>query len=1047
MIRAVVFVILALVFTTVSSNNQAQAGGAATPTFTYPNTSGNHYLFASASGNGIYLNAPISYLKARYNSDAAYFDINITDACYYANIDGGSSKPGGCRSGDVNINVCASDNNGEFNSGYKGNGAKCYQTDPASWSGSGGTGTGTRMLRFKNQGAPGTAWPLDMPDVGGRRFLFVIVTMGTPGANAFKVQSVARNSSLAAAGDTRIGLGGQLTHPLAVGYAPLASGASETFQFDQKIPCAPARNSFQVRWFDADRPPSGIPNDTDINWEMRNQTTGHTVSSDQYAFFRTGGNTNEYMGGQDADRGETIANNGLFGVTFRVQAGDSYRWSWRNVDRNNGVQVKLPFAEVDDLSCQEPTITVALGDCETLTFRADTSTGAAYDARLIVDGVDRTLMQNIPDNQERSFDISAWSTAEHTFSVRARDTLSGIAATSEEISNVDCLGGGGSGPSCPTFVPIIRTESLPQQGMPASTDASRHKYNGTTSVRTITDQWGQQADWTGGNNGSVDVDYTPYARDYPYDVHNPTIYYTNYYTTDHYEYEKVGTNTYSHTHDGSTHSHTDDVYDWVYKSTSGPHATSEQTTAATAMDPECYFRRFDTTMDYGTVAWDDVENPSSITFTIDFETEYRTNTPGVKPLREQNRVRLPVTTTITLYHADGTSQTYPTSGTCGGGNALINNNFTTTPSSNFNTVNDASTNCRPVSFPTLRVGDYACVAITLTHGSGDMNHSGVIQTGGASDTLQPSPHGVGRPGCTQKIVNRPYLNVSKGDVLAGACSTFPTAGISSWYTANRGAGTTLAAYALGAIDGFTSAATRGSNPLPTRGLSFGNEDAPFGGDWNAEPSCMTTSIPPGTAFAGGSLSGLTDGVYSATGNITITTSSISTGRQIVISTTGDVRIDNDIRINPGNTYATVRDIPSVRIIARNIYIDPTVENLDAILIAEADTGGAGGNILTCTHPTSNTRPSAEQAVRTVAENADSCQRKLTIRGALNARKIFFLRTNGSLRSGSNTDYTYGGSANTAEHIIFSPSSWLSTSPVKREGDSPYKAYTNLPPIL
>ena len=92
-----------------------------------------------------------------------------------------------------------------------------------------------------------------------------------------------------------------------------------------------------------------------------------------------------------------------------------------------------------------------------------------------------------------------------------------------------------------------------------------------------------------------------------------------------------------------------------------------------------------------------------------------------------------------------------------------------------------------------------------------------------------------------------------------------------------------------------------------------------------------------------------------------------------------IRTDDDITITE-NIYNT-HSSSQVVIIAKNIYIDQTVTNLDAMLIA-AGTNNNGGVVDTCRNYAYN------------ALNATVCTNKLTVNGIILGNKVYLKRTAG-----------------------------------------------------
>ncbi len=139
-------------------------------------------------------------------------------------------------------------------------------------------------------------------------------------------------------------------------------------------------------------------------------------------------------------------------------------------------------------------------------------------------------------------------------------------------------------------------------------------------------------------------------------------------------------------------------------------------------------------------------------------------------------------------------------------------------------------------------------------------------------------------------------------------------------------------------------------------------------------------------ISSGSLNSRASGVYRATTNtLTINTSTIAEEKSIVINAPNtDVVIDGDITYAPG-PFVRANQLPQVVIIARNITINESVENVDSWLIAPGTYSGgtrANGVIRTCNRPIAQI-------------SQDVCNNKLTVNGPVVANKLVMLRTFGA----------------------------------------------------
>jgi hypothetical protein len=367
-------------------------------------------------------------------------------------------------------------------------------------------------------------------------------------------------------------------------------------------------------------------------------------------------------------------------------------------------------------------------------------------------------------------------------------------------------------------------------------------------------------------------------------------------------------------------------------------------------------------------------------------------------------------------------------------------------------------------------GDEYCVTFAVNIGSGWVNRLGaVIEPGG----------GVTSDASCETVMNRPYFRAYGGNVRAGwnfrdssgNCSINGSARILGWNQGTSsspngaGAGTQLAAMALNSINGFVSAAGRTAQPTPLKGLTFANTPAgAYGGNLaSSAMDCMpdyfagmvgvTDSIPGGSPITAFNASTWTNGSYRHVGNLSIASAGGGIGnvpvqagtnaRHITVYVEGDVSIRSPIRF--GN-YNSLAGMPTLRIIARNIYIHPRVQDISGILIAQPDGAGNGGNIITCSGADSANWFSSASATQLNSADADSgCMQPLTIYGSLIGRNVYLLRTYGTI-SDATSDETYNAlTAQAAERVIYSPELWL--RPFGASSDGGYESFTAMPPIL
>ncbi len=311
-------------------------------TDTYP-TSGSQYISVSrASVPGIHLTAPQSVIKAKFSGNTSYARIWVGDGAFHTGID--SVAPVTPRARDTEIQVCGSNS-----SGAKDSGSCTAVFDTSNFS-------PLQEIPIQEVGGTSFAHTINMPvATDGYRHVYIIVNFNTVGLNAFKIGATGYSNRLMRGQDetnySRVGFAATQSggYNMSLVHAPLNGSVRETYTLQFKAPCT-TTTGFDLRWYDADRPPTGIPNDTSIRWVLRNDTTGQTLSSVQMAFFSRI-SENAFLGGEEQSAGTRINNSSL----MRVQAGDRYTWSWYDVLGNNGVQMQLPFDEPDyDSACPPP---------------------------------------------------------------------------------------------------------------------------------------------------------------------------------------------------------------------------------------------------------------------------------------------------------------------------------------------------------------------------------------------------------------------------------------------------------------------------------------------------------------------------------------------------------------------------------------------------------------------------------------------------------------------------------------------------------------------
>jgi len=131
------------------------------------------------------------------------------------------------------------------------------------------------------------------------------------------------------------------------------------------------------------------------------------------------------------------------------------------------------------------------------------------------------------------------------------------------------------------------------------------------------------------------------------------------------------------------------------------------------------------------------------------------------------------------------------------------------------------------------------------------------------------------------------------------------------------------------------------------------------------------------------------GVYTATGNVTITGGggSIGAGRWFVLNApTATVTINGNIAYTNG-PLTSIQDIPQVVIIARNINITGAVTNVDSWLVARGTDVNTDGEINTCS-----------DVAKTADLSSGICNNTLLVNGPAMANKLYLRRTAGTTSS-------------------------------------------------
>jgi hypothetical protein len=307
------------------------------------------------------------------------------------------------------------------------------------------------------------------------------------------------------------------------------------------------------------------------------------------------------------------------------------------------------------------------------------------------------------------------------------------------------------------------------------------------------------------------------------------------------------------------------------------------------------------------------------------------------------------------------------------------------------------------------------------------------------------------------VAAKPYVKVFGGDVSVGngissgtstTCTQKDSASVNAWNNGSStftGAGSQFATFALGTIDQFATAQSINNAKTPS-GLAFSNTDPgdSFGGNFVSLPcipdyysqAANTTAVTSPL-----NVSSLASGSYKITGNLTIPsgTNVINPGNRITLYVDGDVYIGGDIKYSGNWTYDKT---PLFELVVRgNIYISPTVKQLDGAYIAQQKSGTKGA-IYTC-----GKSSYAPYAIDSTMYN--NCNSQLVVNGLFSAYQVYLMRTYGTVSQ--STAGETGTTSHAGEVFNYNPALWIAqpttgTSTTNTDAQK-YDAITSLPPIL
>ena len=282
-----------------------------------------------------------------------------------------------------------------------------------------------------------------------------------------------------------------------------------------------------------------------------------------------------------------------------------------------------------------------------------------------------------------------------------------------------------------------------------------------------------------------------------------------------------------------------------------------------------------------------------------------------------------------------------------------------------------------------------------------------------------------------KVVYRPFIKVFYGGLAAGgqfgsshlysACGKDFDGALGGSRTVSafvaghtegsgpsdaRGSSAEYTLQAFSAIGGFYSASQRASPPAAFKGLTLANNGGDtFGGDWN-QKTCIanywreverldkTVKPSPLTLDIKAELGSNERRRYeklSAGEKLELTASAPLDDLKATLYVEGDVYIKEDI-VNNGGHWHDPSEIGYLSIIVKgNIYIDPAVEQIDALLVAYPKLDSANnvvdGRIYTCWYA----------GIDASATHFNTCNKQLVVNGALIAEKVLFGRVFASVQ--------------------------------------------------
>lgn len=715
-----------------------------------------------------------------------------------------------------------------------------------------------------------------------------------------------------------------------------------------------ATRTIYLKWYDAD---DGVPSTQPYIFEMVliNTTTNAEVlrlNSDSYVF---GGN-DEYGS-----------------VAVDIVGGNNYRWVWHGISRNNGIQVYMPFSEINAtnyVNCDEPVTGNVAVSCAT-------STGT-NNATIRV----RKGSIDDPDNESMTLSATQGSTTRTGTFTNSTAATTNIVTFSVTRSSTDysvswtVTDSGGSTRSgtatvnCPP--PTPPTVSITVSSCNSITYRISSSENFTFSSRLLVD--GADSTYTQGSRvRDTDYNYTAVAR-----------------------WRDFGTHTFAVS---------------ISNSVTGT-VTSSDVTVGPCLDLACGDASTDPAV---------VERNTTFRASVQFRIVVAGSITGATPQG-----------TLTRMGQDGTAVTV-TPSISFSGLAGFSGPTTALTNQTINRATGQTLNLTNIGLYTApgTVGDY-----TLTYSlDGPTAQSDV--TCGEPDN---------------RVAAKPYFKVYESDVSIGdefgtadgiiACAPGNTIGGASGNgyafarnTPYSGASVEFALLATNELNGLYSGGL--TNPSSYTNFTFANTAGTYGGNFgSAGRGCVANywreavgeSFNSTNNYAINSASGSLSRVFVQPngGNtaVRIRGSGNIRGRQ-AIYVNGDALIDANI-ISSSTTWSSPDEIPITYIIARgNIYIDPSVSQIDALLVALPEDANSDGVADNNTGAFFSCRATPSYSASNYP-GYNACNNKLVINGAIVANEVHFGRTPGTLSQSAANEGP--ASANIAEVIYMSPEYFIGTPP-------------------